>query len=288
MTPRQCALVVDAGAGLREDTHRGLSVVPLLIMLGADEFLDDGRTERYPEFYRRLRDGEVPNTSTPSPGDYLEAFRRIPGLPLVCLTIPSRWSGMFATAMLAADLLAQEEGSQRVTVVETPTAAVGFALICRFAASLCDAGLPAATVVQRVREACSDVCMYGVLSTLTYVARSGRINAVLAGISNSLHVRPVFRVIGEDTGRVALTRTSDGALKALEKVAAEQLNGEPQWLLVFHADAPDEAAALRERLTSVAIVERSELVALAPISGAYTGPGAIGFAAIPMRDTLAA
>jgi len=287
MNPRQCALVVDAGAGLTETADGGLVVVPLRIMMGAVEFVDDGRAERYPEFYQLLRAGEMPSTSTPSPGDYLTAFRRTQPLPVVCLTIPARWSGMYATAVLAADMLAQEEGRHRVTVMETPTAAIGFALVCRFAASLCDSGLPAEEVVQRVRQACADVCMYGVLSTLTYVARSGRINSLLAGISNSLHVRPVFRVIGDDTGRVALTRTSDGALKALEKVAAEQLNGEPQWLLVFHADSPAEAATLCERLTSVATVARSELVPLAPISGAYTGPGAIGFAAIPLRDTLA-
>ena len=36
------------------------------------------------------------------------------------------------------------------------------------------------------------------------VARSGRVPALIAGISNTLHIRPVFRMQGAETGRVAL------------------------------------------------------------------------------------
>ena len=40
--------------------------------------------------YRRLRAGEVPATSTPSPGDYLDAYRRARAERVLCLTIPTR------------------------------------------------------------------------------------------------------------------------------------------------------------------------------------------------------
>ena len=74
--------------------------------------------------------------------------------------------------------------------------------------------------------------------------------ALLAGISNTLRVRPVFRLVeGGNTGRVGLTRTAGGAIRQLERVAVDELGPAPQWLMVFHADAPDEAAELAERLT---------------------------------------
>jgi fatty acid-binding protein DegV len=129
--------------------------------------------------------------------------------------------------------------------------------------------------------------MYGALASLTHVARSGRINAVLAGISNSLSIRPVFEVAGDETSRVALTRTVSGSMKALEKVAVERLDGRPYWLLVFHADAPAEGRALSERLQAVTQAQRCELVTLAPASGAYTGPDAFGFAVVPIEDAAA-
>jgi DegV family protein with EDD domain len=284
VSANRCAVVVDAASGLSEDAERAIFVVPMRIMLGGDEFVDDGNAERYPEFYGRLRSGEIPSTSTPAPGDYLEAFRRCHSEHILCLTIPERWSGMYTTATLAAGMLAHEEGARRVEVVETPTAAVGFALVARLASALCAEGHDPDSVRAAVARACKDVRMYGALASLTYVARSGRINSVLAGISNSLNIRPVFQVIGDETGRVALTRTLSGALRALEKVAAERLDGGPQWLLVFHADAPQDAAALADRLQMVANIGRCEISNLAPASGAYTGPGAIGFAAVPLQD----
>jgi fatty acid-binding protein DegV len=51
--------------------------------------------------------------------------------------------------------------------------------------------------------------------------------------------------------------------------------------MVFHADAPDEAAELAEHLRHAVHVVRCETLALSPIFGAHTGPGTIGFAALP-------
>ena len=124
--------------------------------------------------------------------------------------------------------------------------------------------------------------MYGALATLTYVARTGRVPALLAGISNTLRVRPVFRLVeGGNTGRVGLTRTVGGAIRQLERVAVDELGPAPQWLMVFHADAPDEAAELAAHLGQSVRVVRTETLVLSPMFGAHTGPGTIGFAALP-------
>ena len=283
-TTRPCALVVDGGAALTEDPSRSVFVVPVRIGLDGSDFIDAGETKSYSDFYQRLRDGAVASTTTPAPGEYLDAFRRTSADHIICLTIPAKWSGMYDAATLAGQLLAQEEGRNRVQVVETQTAAVGLALIARVAAELCAQGADAETVVAAIRQASDQVRMYGSLATLTYVARSGRVPALIAGISNTLRIRPVFRMQGAETGRVALARTTTGALEALQRIAVEHLNGVPQRVLLFHADAADEAAALGTRLSAVSRVATCETVALSPIAGAYTGPGAFGFAAIPMPD----
>ena len=67
---------MDGGAALQEDLERGIAVVPQRITVGLSEFVDDGSTEQYPGFYAQLRAGGVTATSTPSPGAYLDAFRR--------------------------------------------------------------------------------------------------------------------------------------------------------------------------------------------------------------------
>ncbi len=136
-----------------------------------------------------------------------------------------------------------------------------------------------------MRSACAQVRVYGALATLTYVARSGRVPALLAGISNTLRVRPVFKLVdGGDTGRVGLARTVAGTIRQLEHAAVDELGSGPLWFVVFHADAPDEAAELagqlsRHRLHAV----RCETLALSPMFGAHTGPGRSALRRCPGR-----
>ena len=79
---------------------------------------------------------------------------------------------------------------------------------------------------EAVRSACAQVRVYGALATLTYVARSGRVPALLAGISNTLRVRPVFKLVdGGDTGRVGLARTTSGTIRRFERAAPRTTSG---------------------------------------------------------------
>src|SRR5487761_736578 len=169
------ALVVDGGAALQEDLERGLVVVPQRITVGGREFVDDGNSETYPAFYSLLRGGGVTATSTPSPGSYLEAFRRTDAETIICLTIPEHWSAMHSTATLAACMLEAEEGRRRVTVIDTGTAVAGFSLIARCAAYLAETTPDDSSWEAAVCAACERIRVYGALATLTYVARTGRV-----------------------------------------------------------------------------------------------------------------
>jgi DegV family protein with EDD domain len=280
-TSLRCALVTGSGALLPPDLSGTVTVVDLPVRIG-DQQIDARSDEELGRFYARLRAGEMPESSATPPGEFLEAFRRCPAEQILCLTIPAPWSGMDGSARLAARLLAEEEGRARVTVMDTGTAAAGLGLVTRVAARLCGAGAGLDEVVARTERAIREVGMFGALETLEFVARSGRINSLLAGISDSLHVRPVFRLGNGQTGRVALTRTPSGMMAALEKTARE-LPGR-LWILVFHADSAELASDLEARLRAACDVARSEIIALDPIIGTHTGPGAVGYAALPLLD----
>jgi len=283
VTGRRVGLVVDSGAALRRRIEGGPAIVAMHVVVGGAT-LDDNADG---EVYVRLRRGERASTSTPSPGDYLATFERLAAEcdAIICLTIPARWSGTFASASIAADMFRDGRVAPTVDVVETPTAAVAYGLVARLADSLCEAGAGREEVLERVRQACDEVRMYGALETLEYVARSGRVPTLVAGVSDALRVRPIFEMHGGGTGRVGLARTEGGVLRALERVARERLAPGPHWLMLFHADAAHTAAALRERLLVACDVARDETVALAPVIGVYTGPGAVGFAALPMHGS---
>ena len=276
-----CQLVTGSGALIPPGLQRIVAAVDLPVRIG-DQEIGTLSEEELRQFYARLRAGEVAETSTTPPGAFLEAFRRSTSERILCLTIPAGWSGMDDSARLAARLLADEEGRQRVTVIDTGTAAAGLGLITRVAARRALRGAPFSEVLARTERAVRDVRMFGALENLEFVARSGRINSLIAGISDSLHVRPVFRLSDGRAARVSLTRTHSGVLSALEKTSRE-IPGR-LWLLVFHADAIELAAQLEERLRRVCDVAECEIVSLDPIIGTHTGPGAVGYAALPLWE----
>jgi fatty acid-binding protein DegV len=127
--------------------------------------------------------------------------------------------------------------------------------------------------------------MYGTLSTLAHLARSGRVPSIAAGISDLIGVRPIFELRHGDARRAALVRGERRLLRTFQRLAVERLGEDspPVWLLVVHAAAPDAAARLRDALHGVLPVGRSETISLTPVMGAYTGPGMTGFAAMPLR-----
>lgn len=285
---RPCGLVVGSGAGIAPDHEHGIAVVELPVQVGELRLPSNPSDAEMSDFYDLLRRGEQPTTSTPSPGAYLDAFRACASEHIVCLTIPARWSGMDQTARMAAQMLADEEGGERVTVIDTGTAAAGLGLVARLAGRLCAQRKPAEEVVARARRACDEVKMFGALETLVHVARSGRVNGLIAGLSDTLHIRPVFRLAGADTGRVALARTHSGVMSALVKTAEEMLAAvAPRRIevLVFQADAPSYGDELCGALSQLDRVARAEVIALAPLIGAYAGPGAVGYAAVPLDDS---
>lgn len=281
---RPCSLVVDSGAVLADPAPAGTVVVPLRIVFG-EQVLRDGIDITAESFYARLSRGEVPTTSTPSPGEYLEAFRSSDAQSdIVCLTIPRTLSAMHESATLAARLFNDSGDPRRVHVVDTGNAAAGFGLVARAAAELCAAGESADAVLQRVEQARNEVVMLGTLRTLTYLARSGRVPALVAGVTNLLDVRPIFELSKGEARRLALVRGEKRVVRSFQKCATELLDATtPLWLAVFHSGAPEPAAELREALHAALTVGRSETIALSPVMGAYTGPGMTGFAAMPLR-----
>lgn len=284
MATRPCSLVVDSGAVLADAPERGLRVIPLRIAFG-EEVLRDGIDITPEEFYARLGRGDLPTTSTPSPGEYLEAFRTAEAESIVCLTIPPHLSAMHQSARLAARLLAEQGDTRRVEVVDTGQAAAGFGLVARAAAELCAEGASIEEVLDRVARACAEVRMYGSLRTLGFLARSGRVPSLVAGLGDLLGVRPIFELRQGEARRRGLVRGDRRVIRAMQRLAAEDLPTEvPMWIAVFHSGDPEAAAELRDGLHQTLTVGRSETFALTPVMGAYTGPGMTGFAAMSLSE----
>jgi DegV family protein with EDD domain len=262
---------------VEQAAERGITLVPLRIGVDGRDYrdvIDIGPSE----LYRLLRRGVVPTTAAPSVGDYAAAYDAAPG-PVLCLTVGGRISAMDAAARLAAE--ATE--TRRVEVVETQTAAGGLRLVALAAARLAGDGLKLEQLAGRVREICGRVEMSGMLETVEFLARSGRVPEIARWGSSVLRVRPVVR-FDAGSGRLAtLVRSPLRGVEEMRKLVRQGARrqgagpcGEGVVATVFHGDAPELADELERRLREdlpAAELSVSEMTAAMAI---HVGPGMVG------------
>src|SRR6185312_986403 len=101
-------IVTDSACDLSDQLvkEHGIVVVPLTIRFGSEE-LEDRRQLSPAEFWDRCSGkGDLPETSAPSPGAFQAAYQQAVdegAEAVLCLTISSKVSGTYGSAVTAAD-----------------------------------------------------------------------------------------------------------------------------------------------------------------------------------------
>jgi DegV family protein with EDD domain len=219
----------------------------------------------------------MPTTASPSVGDYVQAFEAEPG-PVLCLTVGSRISAMDRAARLAAE--ASANGPDEV--VETGTAAGGLRLVALAAARLAARGLRLDELSRRVGQICARIEMVGMLETVEFLARSGRVPEIAHWGSSVLRVRPVVRFRDGRGGLAALVRSPRKGVAELHRIAhADALGqgagprGEGLVGAVFHGDAADLAEELLARLRADLPEADLSMCEMTASMATHVGPGVV-------------
>ncbi|MHB1499768.1 MAG: DegV family protein [Candidatus Dormibacteria bacterium] len=280
------ALVVDSGACLAPALGEApwVQIVPMSIEMDG-RVLRDGLDITSDEFYSRLaQPGPLPTSSSPSPGDYLEAFRSCDAPAIVCLTIPARFSMMDKSARLAAELLREQQPGRRVEVIDTGTAAGGFTLVAEAAAQACARGLGPDEVREHTRAVANTARVIAALDTMRFLVRSGRIPALAGRSSDLLHVRPVFAFSGGDVHRLALVRGTKKAMRVVAQQLRDRIPADVSVrLAIFCGADPASVPLLEQDLRDLFGDQTVARLSLTPVIALHTGPGLVGAAAVVDR-----
>jgi DegV family protein with EDD domain len=266
-----------------------VTLVPLRVGVG-DRELRDVEEISPREVVKLVREGAVLRTSSPPPGDYAAAFEASPG-PALCLSEASSMSAINSAARVAA----QMAGEGRVEVVDTGTAAGGMRLLTMEAARLARGGMALAELRDRISELAARVEVVGMLETVEFLVRSGRIPEIAHWGASLLRVRPVVRFRPPSGSLAALARSPIKGVRELHSLAVRDVRrqsggpcGEHVHGSVFHADAPELAEELLGRLRHDlphAELSASEVTAAMIV---HTGPGLVGYGLYVDPEGLAA
>lgn len=185
-------IITDSASDMSPAEHPALAVLPLSVTFGTDVYMD-GIDIDHQRFYEMLveRD-ELPKTGQVNPYAFSQAIAeaREAGDEAVIITVGAKLSGTNQSARTA---LAEAPGGD-VYVVDSNNVTLGERVLVEYALRLVNEGRSAAQIAAAVETVRDRVVVIGLLETLEYLVRGGRLSAAAGAVGTLLNVKPVVAV----------------------------------------------------------------------------------------------
>jgi DegV family protein with EDD domain len=272
---RKVAIVTDSAADIPFDEldRLDIHVVPLRVQFGDRSYLDKvGMTAE--EFFAEIaRNPSHPKTSQPPPGDFRRQFEFLASHfeSVVSVNLSRRVSGTFGAAESAATRVSTHG---KVTVVDSLNASLGQGLVAMYAAECAQAGYDSARVIEATRAILPKTRTFGLVGSLEYSVRGGRVPRWVKSVADGLRLMPVLHATRD--GRVTAGGVLFGRERLKEKFARfvrRRMRADvPYRLLVGHANCEADGQWLLDELVADNVVYR-RLLPCGTAFGVHGGPG---------------
>lgn len=199
-------IIVDSTTDLMPEVKGRVSVVPLTVHFGDEEYID-GVTIDHKSFYEKLVETDVhPTTSQATPAAFMTEYEKVraAGDRAVVITLSAKLSGTYQSAVIAAT------DFENIYVVDSASATIGAAVLTELALRYLDEGLEAKEIAARLEEEKKRILIVALLDTLEYLKRGGRISKTVAFAGAVLNIKPVIAV-------------SDGEIMVLGKARGSKM-----------------------------------------------------------------
>ena len=195
LTPANTRIVVDTSSNVPDELlqrYRMLEV-PTLVIFGEESFRNKHELSEEAFYAKFAASKVIPTTSQPPPSFFADAYRQAfdEGASCVMLvTVTGKLSGTFRSGQMAA----QEFGAERFILWDSNSISMGGGWQAIMAARMLETEISYGTFIDRMTRLRGDILGYAALETLKYVARSGRVSNLQAGIGDLLQVKPILEL----------------------------------------------------------------------------------------------
>ena len=248
------AIITDTDSSLPLDLAAQYQIqqVPINILFGEEALKTEIDIDDVQLFARIDREGQLPTTSAPSPGQFLEAYQAAFAAgadEVICFTVSGEISATYGAALTAKDMLPEKI----ITVVDSRSLSLGQGFIVLKAAELAQSGASRDEIISGAMRLETDSGFYAALATLKYLAMSGRVGHLAAGMANLLNIKPVLTIQDGKLDMLEKVRTRKKAWARVIELTAEAVgNREIESMGIVHVAAQEQAeelaAMLRERI----------------------------------------
>lgn len=183
-------IITDSASDITAPLTENMSILPLSVFFGEEEYRD-GVDLTHSEFYEKLIESDVlPTTSLVSPDDFMKVFEecRQAGETAIVVTISSKLSGTYNSARIAA------EDFDNVYVVDSLNATVGERILVERAVELARTSAEPKEIAEILEAERLKIRLIGLLDTLEYLKKGGRISATTAFVGGVLNIKPCVTI----------------------------------------------------------------------------------------------
>lgn len=275
------AIITDSGCDLTEKIVEELQidVVPMKLMLDGVDYrhYHDFRELSAKDFYSKLREGHIGQTSCVSVGDAMEAMRKNvkKGKDVLYLSFSSGMSGSYNAAMLAAQNVKEEYPRANIKVVDTKCGSIGLGMIVYIASMCRKRRYTFEQVCKHISESCLNICHCFMVDDLKFLHKTGRISTIGMIAGTAIGVRPIFAL--DDVGKIKLDTKVRGIKTAIRTMAEKVISNctNTSQIFICHVDAEENANVLASQIQEKYPEMNITTCPCGPIIGNNTGPGTI-------------
>jgi DegV family protein with EDD domain len=259
-----------------------IAVVPLVVRFGAEVY-DDGKLSA-DEFWQKATGQNKPQTSQPPVWAFEDLFERLvaQGRQVLCLTVTSKHSGTFNSALLAA-----QRFGDKVNVFDSLSCSLGHGIQVLAAAQAAWEGRTMPEILERLENLRERVRMTIVLDTLENLRRGGRADGfipIVDRMTRVLNIKPVINMVDGQLRLLGPARSFQGGLRRVLNLVEEM--GSLEYLAVVHTRSQEKAEEmanwLAERLGFPR--ERIWVRETGAVLASHAGKGVVGVLAVTAQE----
>ena len=278
------AIITDSASCLPPTLREryAIETVPLHYHFGKSCYADNVSLSA-DEFYALLKASRhLPTTASPGPGIFLEAFRQAHcrgAQEMLCIVTGSTLTTTYGAACQGAELAQQELPDARIRVLDSRSAAGSLGFVVLAAARAADCGGTLEDAMAAAQDLVPRVHMIGMLDTLEYLARGGRVPRLTAWLSSLVQIKPLFGFYDGRVSHLGAVRTRRRALARLLALMRRRLSPDkPLHVAVFHTGSLHEAEQLAHQVQQESQPVELYITEFSQVMSIHSGPGLVGLA----------
>lgn len=251
----------------------GIVVVPLAITINGETYFDRVNLEPV-EFIEMMENSkELPKSSQPSAGAFLEVYDQLgqEGYEVLSIHMTGKMSGTVRSAESAAQMT-----DTKVTVLDSKFISKALAFQVKEAAEMANQGKNMAEILDRLETVRDHTKLYIMVDTLENMVKGGRIGKGKAFIGSLLNIKPIASLEGAEYNPVAKVRSHSQVVKFMAKQFAEDVKGKTiRSVGIVHAEAQELSKKLKDSIYELTGFQDVEIEYTGPAISTHTGPGTI-------------